>query len=303
MAWSPWDWPSDSSRGMALCETLRRRSAVGSSVSGRRPVPADLLLHANHSAPIWDHAFVGEILADGFHGRRPVFRSALYSTFKLSTVHHSVTSLGDCTELRVGVASWWSRRTKRFKSRWTRWRGRSVTPTPSRTERRIRCAVGENRDPCRGRRGCPAFEADSHQGERRDSRRRPASPFHRHSVPMALRCRGTLVQRPRGESTAAKLTTEQFTRLDPMLVALFPAFSSVCTCTHSSRNSKEAAARINGSAASRKVTSRSVLGRFSGWGHLDDARLESGEGLDEVGLRGHDVVDVLVDHRHFVESC
>jgi L-ascorbate metabolism protein UlaG (beta-lactamase superfamily) len=38
------------------------------------------------------------------------------------------------------------------------------------------------------------------------------------------------------------------------------------------------------------------------WGHLHQPRLEPRQRLDEVALRGHHLVDVLVGHRHLVES-
>src|SRR5262245_29544360 len=41
----------------------------------------------------------------------------------------------------------------------------------------------------------------------------------------------------------------------------------------------------------------SIFGALAFGGHLDDAREELRDGRDEVGLRRHDGVDVLVDHR------
>ena len=46
---------------------------------------------------------------------------------------------------------------------------------------------------------------------------------------------------------------------------------------------------------------RSILRRLAARGHLDQSRIEAGQRLDEIALRRHHLVDVLVGHRHFVQ--
>ena len=46
----------------------------------------------------------------------------------------------------------------------------------------------------------------------------------------------------------------------------------------------------------------SVFGAVAGWTHLHELRIELAEDFDQVGLRGHDGVDVLIDTRHFIED-
>ena len=41
---------------------------------------------------------------------------------------------------------------------------------------------------------------------------------------------------------------------------------------------------------------------FAGGRHLHEARVEGGAYFDEVSLVGHDLIDVFVDHRNFVET-
>lgn len=46
----------------------------------------------------------------------------------------------------------------------------------------------------------------------------------------------------------------------------------------------------------------SVFGAVAGRAHLHELRIELAEDFDQVGLRGHDGVDVLIDTRHFIEA-
>jgi hypothetical protein len=46
----------------------------------------------------------------------------------------------------------------------------------------------------------------------------------------------------------------------------------------------------------------SVFSALTGWAHLHELRVELPEDFDQVGLRGHHGVDVLVDTRHFIEA-
>src|SRR5205814_1339596 len=46
----------------------------------------------------------------------------------------------------------------------------------------------------------------------------------------------------------------------------------------------------------------SVFGAVAGWAHLHELRIELAEDFDQIGLRGHDGVDVLIDTRHFIEA-
>lgn len=46
----------------------------------------------------------------------------------------------------------------------------------------------------------------------------------------------------------------------------------------------------------------SVFGAVAGGAHLDELRIELAEDFDQIGLRGHDGVDVLIDTRHFIEA-
>ena len=44
------------------------------------------------------------------------------------------------------------------------------------------------------------------------------------------------------------------------------------------------------------------VGAVAGWAHLHELRIELAEDFDQVGLRGQDGVDVLIDSRHFIEA-
>ena len=55
--------------------------------------------------------------------------------------------------------------------------------------------------------------------------------------------------------------------------------------------------RIGSSASQSLLLVALVLWRFTAWSHLDEPRLETGQWLDEIDLRRHDLVDVLVRHR------
>jgi hypothetical protein len=46
----------------------------------------------------------------------------------------------------------------------------------------------------------------------------------------------------------------------------------------------------------------SVFGAVAGRAHLHQLRIELAEDFDQIGLRGHDGVDVLIDTRHFIEA-
>ena len=46
----------------------------------------------------------------------------------------------------------------------------------------------------------------------------------------------------------------------------------------------------------------SVFGTVAGRTHLYELGIEPAEDLNQIGLRGHDRVDVLVDTRHFIEA-
>ena len=50
------------------------------------------------------------------------------------------------------------------------------------------------------------------------------------------------------------------------------------------------------------LVDQSILRRFTARGHLDEARFEPRERLDEIALSRHHLVDVLVGHRHLVEA-
>ena len=45
-----------------------------------------------------------------------------------------------------------------------------------------------------------------------------------------------------------------------------------------------------------------VFGAVTAWAHLHELRIELAEDFDQVGLRGHDGVDVLIDTRHLIEA-
>ncbi len=45
-----------------------------------------------------------------------------------------------------------------------------------------------------------------------------------------------------------------------------------------------------------------IFGAFAGGGHFDEPGVELGEGFDEVGLSGHDGVDVFIGHGDFVQA-
>ena len=45
-----------------------------------------------------------------------------------------------------------------------------------------------------------------------------------------------------------------------------------------------------------------VFGAVAGRAHLHELRIELAEDFDQIGLRGHDGVDVLTDTRHFIEA-
>src|ERR1700674_4137823 len=49
-------------------------------------------------------------------------------------------------------------------------------------------------------------------------------------------------------------------------------------------------------------TSASVFGAVAGRAHLRELRIKLAEDFDQIGLRGHDGVDVLIDTRHFIET-
>ena len=56
-----------------------------------------------------------------------------------------------------------------------------------------------------------------------------------------------------------------------------------------------------GDVAAARIFS-SIFRGFAGGRHLYEARVEGGADFDEISLVGHDVIDVFVDHRDFVET-
>src|SRR2546422_8827095 len=45
---------------------------------------------------------------------------------------------------------------------------------------------------------------------------------------------------------------------------------------------------------------RSVFRSFPVWGHLDELRIELAQDRNQVALRGHDLADVFILHRHLI---
>ena len=58
----------------------------------------------------------------------------------------------------------------------------------------------------------------------------------------------------------------------------------------------------NASAGNGLRRQTSVFRRARRSGHLHELRIELAEDFDQIGLRGHDGVDVLIDTRHFIEA-
>jgi hypothetical protein len=75
----------------------------------------------------------------------------------------------------------------------------------------------------------------------------------------------------------------------PPLVEICAVKMLVC---HAGACGDEVAARIFSS----------IFRGFAGGRHLYKAWVKGGADFDEVGLVGHDVIDVFVDHRDFVET-
>ena len=51
------------------------------------------------------------------------------------------------------------------------------------------------------------------------------------------------------------------------------------------------------------ISRASVLWRLTARRHFHEARFKPRKRLDEIGLRRHHLVDVLVRHRHFIEAA
>jgi hypothetical protein len=59
---------------------------------------------------------------------------------------------------------------------------------------------------------------------------------------------------------------------------------------------------VGGETGWRPAFAVSVFGAVAGWAHFHELRIELGEDFDQVGLRGHDGVDVLIDTWHLIEA-
>ena len=62
------------------------------------------------------------------------------------------------------------------------------------------------------------------------------------------------------------------------------------------------ASRCNDSTIHDSTHPPSVFGAFARRAHLHELRIELAEDFDQIGLRGHAGVDVLIDTRHFIEA-
>jgi len=51
----------------------------------------------------------------------------------------------------------------------------------------------------------------------------------------------------------------------------------------------------------RALRNKPRISAVARWAHLLELRIELAEDFDQIGLRGHDGVDVLIDARHFIE--